>query len=155
MKTREDFVSNSSSSSFIIKDLDKFIDAFEELSGNDLWWLYGLSITFEIDNTRENKERFKPLIDAYSMNDERSQTLYVNADFEQLLSINKEDYGFIKNLSVYAYNDSGYDATDMLTLLYWAMRSKNVDVTDKDSERELALFSNVPTKIINAAMKMF
>jgi len=154
MKTREDFVSNSSSCSFVINDINAFMKAFEKLSGTDTWWLYGLKANFTVDNSSENRRIFKDLIDQWT--DTRGKELQFTCDLERLFcQIDADALKQMRDIIVYAYNDDGRDNVARETLLYWAMKSEGVDVDNGQSEREMALFNDVPAGIVNAAMTMF
>ena len=157
MKTRSDFVSNSSSCSFVINDIKSFNDVLTRLSsdknGVDTWWLSGLNLSFEFKNTPQNKLAFKKFLDYYS--DRQDSTLYVSGSFEYFFSIDPQFYSQMENVSVYAYDDCGNADIEKLILMYFAMKSEGVDVDNSSTEHEFSLFNDVPGGIVNAAMKMF
>lgn len=161
MKTRFDFVSNSSSCSFIVNDMESFMSTLKKLStssryGLDTWWMNGFNVSFNFQNTSENRLAFKNFVNNhYDYNDINDKTLYVNCDFEQLFSIDKSNYSQMKDISVYANTDDSKDTNARLALLYWAMKAENVDVDNSCSEREFEIFSDVPAGIVNAAMTKF
>ena len=159
MKTRIDFVSNSSSCSFVINDLKAFNEKFKVLSstkdGNDIdtFWMYDLNIRFSFKNTEDNKKVFKAFTDRYTYTDD--EWIYGNGNFEKFLKIDPQYYGQLDSVEVYAYDDCGNEGIQKLALLYWAMRAEGVDVDNSDSEHEYKLFPDVPAQLVNSAMKMF
>ncbi len=159
MKTRSDFVSNSSSCSFVINDLKAFNKKLRDLSrtkdGKDIdtFWMYGLNIRFNFKNTENNKKVFKDFMDRYTYDND--EWIYGSGEFEKFLSIDPQYYSQLESVEVYAYDDGGYDDIQKLALLYWAMRAEGVDVDNTESEHEFEFFSDVPTPLVNAAIKMF
>lgn len=159
MKFRSDFVSNSSSCSFLVSDLKTFNEKLRVLSRTkdgkdvDTYWMYGLNIRFNFKNTEDNKKVFKDFIDRYTYDND--EWVYGSGKFEKFLSIDPQYYGQLESVEVYAYDDSGYDDIQKLALLYWAMRAEGVDVDNSESEHEFEFFSDVPTPLVNAAIKMF
>lgn len=159
MKTRSDFVSNSSSCSFVINDLKAFNEKLRVLSQTedgkdvDTFWMYGLNIRFNFKNTENNKKVFKDFMDRYTYDND--EWVYGSGEFEKFLSIDPQYYNQLESVEVYAYDDGGYDDIQKLALLYWAMRAEGVDVDNSESEHEFEFFSDVPTPLVNAAIKMF
>jgi len=159
MKTRNDFVSNSSSCSFVINDLKAFNEKLKVLSaskdGNsiDIFWMYDLEIRFNFKNTEDNKKVFKDFTDRYTYTDD--EWIYGSGDFEKFLQIDPKYYSQLNDVEVYAYDDCGNEGVQKLALLYWAMRAKGVDVDNSESEHEYELFPNVPAQLVNAAVEMF
>ena len=158
MRIRSDFVSNSSSCSFVIHDLNAFNEKLKVLSSTkdgkdiDTFWMYDLNIRFKFKNTEDNKKVFKDFTDRYTYNDE---WIYGSGDFVKFLQINPQYYGQLDNVEVYAYDDCGNEGFQKLALLYWAMRAEGVDVDNSESEHEYELFHDVPAQLVNAAVKMF
>lgn len=155
MKTRSDFISNSSSCSFVVNDMKSFIDAFNNLCNDNYSWLYGLNISFEFDNTKRNNIEFKRFLEFYG---DRSgeKSLYVSGSIENIFSIDASFYKEMKNVRVYAYNDNGSNDISKLCLLYYAMKSNGVDIDNSGSENDFNLFSkDVPQTIVDAALKTF
>ena len=159
MKTRFDFVSNSSSCSFVVNDLKAFNEKLRALSRTkdgkdvDTYWMYGLNIRFNFKNTKDNKKVFKDFMDRYTYDND--EWVYGSGEFEKFLSIDPQHYGQLESVEVYAYDDGGYEDIQKLGLLYWAMRAEGVDVDNSESEHEFEFFSDVPTPLVNAAIKMF
>lgn len=159
MKIRSDFVSNSSSCSFMINDLKAFNEKLKVLSltkdgkNVDTFWMYGLNIRFNFKNTEDNKKVFKDFMDRYTY--DNAEFVYGSGDFEKFLSIDPQYYSQLENVEVYAYDDGGYDDIRKIALLYLAMRAEGVDVDNSKSEHEFKLFSDVPAPLVNAAMTMF
>lgn len=159
MKTRFDFVSNSSSCSFVINDIKAFNEKLRVLSqtkdGKDIdtFWMYGLNIRFNFKNTENNKKVFKDFMDRYTYDND--EWIYGSGEFEKFLSIDPQYYNQLESVEVYAYDDGGYDDIQKLALLYWAMIAEGVDVDNSESEYEFEFFSDVPTPLVNAAIKMF
>ena len=159
MKTRIDFVSNSSSCSFVIHDIKAFNEKLKVLAsakdgkGIDTFWMYGLHVRFNFKNTEGNKAVFKDFLSGYAYKD--SEYMYGSGSFEKFLSIDPQYYGQLESVEVYAYDDGGYDDIQKLALLYWAMKAEGVDVDNSDSEHEYELFPDVPAQLVNAAVKMF
>lgn len=159
MKTRSDFVSNSSSCSFMINDLKAFNEKLMVLSRTkdgkdvDTFWMYGLNIRFNFKNTEDNKKVFKDFIDRYTYGND--ELVYGHGELEKFFSIDPQCYSQLENIEVYAYDDGGYDDIQKLALLYWAMRAEGVDVDNSESEHEFEFFANVPVPLVNAAIKMF
>ncbi len=159
MKTRSDFVSNSSSCSFVINDLKAFNEKLRILSRTKdgkniaIFWMYGLNIRFNFKNTEDNKKVFKDFMDGY--NYDNDEWIYGSGEFEKFLSIDPQYYGQLESVEVYAYDDGGYDDIQKLALLYWAMKAEGVDVDNSESEHEFEFFADVPVPLVNAAIKMF
>lgn len=157
MKMRNDFVSNSSSSSFIVNDIEKFYDKLYELiktkDGNyDTWWLYGINVSFTIDNTEENRKNFSELLKYYS-NDESKREQYVSTDLNSFIEIDKKNLDKLKSVRIYAYHDTANgNENDRLAIIYYAMKHENVQVVDA-GEREITMFNDVPKKIVEAAIE--
>ena len=159
MKFRFDFVSNSSSCSFVINDLTAFNEKLKVLSstkdGNDIdtFWMFDLEIRFNFKNTEDNKNVFEDFTDRYTYTDD--EWIYGSGDFEKFLQIDPHYYDQLGRVEVYVYDDCGNEGVQKLTLLYWAMRAEGVDVDNSESEHEYELFHDVPTQLVNAAVKMF
>lgn len=159
MKIRSDFVSNSSSCSFIVHDINAFKEKFKVLSSTkdgkdvDTLWTYGLNVSFNFKNTKENKKVFKDFIDGYTYTD--GEWIYGSGDFEKFLKIDPQYYGQLDNFNVYAYNDCDNNDIQKLTLLYWAMIAEGVDIDNSTSEHEYEFFADLPTPLVNAAIKHF
>lgn len=159
MKIRADFISNSSSCSFVINDLKAFNEKLKVLSaakdgnGIDTLWMYDLHIRFNFKNTEDNKKVFKDFTYIYTYVDD--EWIYGSGDFEKFLNIDPQYYSQLGNVEVYAYDDCGNEEVQKLALLYWAMRAEGVDVDNSDSEREYKLFPDVPAQLVNSAVKMF
>ena len=159
MKTRLDFISNSSSCSFVIHDLKAFNEKLKVLSstkdGNDIdtFWMYSLNIRFSFKNTEANKIAFKDFTDRYTYTND--EWIYGSGDFEKFLQIDPQYYSQIDNIEVYVYDDCWNEGVQKLTLLYWAMKAEGVDVDNSYEEHEYELFPNVPAQLVNAAIKMF
>ena len=113
MKTRIDFVSNSSSCSFVIHDIKAFNEKLKVLSsakngtGIDTFWMYGLHVRFNFKNIENNKAVFKDFLSGYAYKD--SEYMYGSGSFEKFLSIDPQYYGQLESVEVYAYDDGGYD----------------------------------------------
>ena len=160
MKTRNDFVSNSSSCSFIVNDINAFKDKLSVLSPTkdgkyiDTSWMYGLKVRFKYKDTEENRKIFKNFdsttYNSYAYYDE---WVYVSDDFEKLLNIDPQYYNLLQDVEVYTYNDHDYQYIQSLALLYLAMKNEGVDVDNSNSEQDFGLFVNFPTQLIKAAMK--
>lgn len=161
MKIRSDYISNSSSCSFVINDIKSFGNALRKLSSDEYlntWWMYGLKMNFTCADTPKNRKIFSGFIDSYSYSEvfsfHNNAKLYAHGYLENFIDIDESSYELMEDISIYAYNDDGNDNISKLTLLYWAMKSENVDVDNSDSEREFKLFNGIPDKIVNAALKM-
>ena len=159
MKIRTDFVSNSSSCSFVINDLKAFNEKLKVLSaakdGNsiDTFWMHDLDIRFNFKNTEDNKKVFKDFTDKYTYTND--EWIYGGGDFEKFLQIDPQHYGQLDSVGVYAYDDCGNEGIQKLALLYWAMRAEGVDVDNSESEHEYELFPDIPAQLVNSAIKMF
>ena len=159
MKIRFDFISNSSSCSFVVHDLKAFNEKLKVLSstkdGNDIdtFWMYGLNVRFSFKNTKCNKTVFKDFIDGYTYKDD--EYIYGNGNFEKFLSIDPQYYNMLDSFEVYAYDDCGNNDVQKLALLYWAMKAEGVDVDNSVSEHEFEFFTDVLAQLVNSAMKMF
>ena len=159
MKIRSDFVSNSSSCSFVINDLKAFNEKLKVLSstkdgnGIDTFWMYDLYISFNFKNTEDNKKVFKDFIDGYTYTND--EWVYGSGDFEKFLYIDPQYYSQLDDVKVYVYDDCGNEGFQNIALLYWAMKAEGVDVDNSNSDREYELFHGVPSQLVNAAVKMF
>lgn len=111
MKFRFDFVSNSSSCSFVINDLNAFNEKLKVLSstkdGNDIdtFWMFDLEIRFNFKNTEDNKNVFKDFTDRYTYTDD--EWIYGSGDFEKFLQIDPHYYDQLGRVEVYVYDDCG------------------------------------------------
>ena len=118
MKIRSDFVSNSSSCSFVIHDLKAFNEKLKVLSsakdgnGIDTFWMYDLDIRFNFKNTKDNKKVFKEFTDRYTYNND--EWIYGSGDFQKFLQIDPQYYGQLDNVEVYAYDDCGNEGIQKL-----------------------------------------
>lgn len=163
MKTRSDFVSNSSSCSFVINDLKAFNEKLRVLSSTkdgkdiDTFWMCEFSIRFNVKNTKDNKKVFRNFIDNYYVNaiSAKDELIWCYGDFEKFLDIDPQYYEQVDDVEVCVDDDYNNEGVQNLALLYWAMRAEGVDVDNSKSEHEYELFHDVPSQLVNAALKMF
>lgn len=159
MKIRSDFVSNSSSCSFMVNDIKAFMAKLNELSRNtkdsaiDTWWLNDISISFYIENTAKNKMMFKPFLKYYSNND-YDKDIYVSGCLDMLFELDKEAYSSMKNISIYSYGEYRDNSIDKLVVLYMAMKASGIDIDCSRSEKKLNLLNNVPRLIVKTALNI-
>jgi len=162
MKTRDDFVSNSSSCSFVVNDIASFRAKLAELCRDDsrdfldLWWLNSLSVKFEFDNCEENREKFKSLSSffdfIYENDNEPPALVSTSMMFDQLLSAKEEDLALMKDIRIEAAMCDS-DSLNSLAFLFYAMKSCKIDVDNSSSEQSFSLFNmSIPEKVIEAAL---
>lgn len=157
MKIRINFVSNSSSCSFIVNDVAEFKSKLVELCKNDasseyidLWWLRNLIIRFSFDNTEENREKLK-LISSYIYCDSSSASHgFGEIRFDELVELDDSILPLMKNVEV-VHDIGADDNDDVIAMLFIAMKQCGIDVDNSCSEKEFTMFESIPKKIAQIA----
>jgi len=159
MKIRSDFVSNSSSCSFLVADVAAFAAKLRELcasaDGVDTWWMNGLTLSFDVRGTPENKRAFADFIDQLYCWEDADGDVYASGDFSRIVDVDPSTYGEMKNVRVAAGESYESDCVNRLALLYMAMKASGVAVDDSGTERGFALFGDMPKGLVEAALAAY
>ena len=130
MKTREDFVSNSSSCSFVVKDIEHGLSVIEELSILDSMEMDEMDVYF----TASLQDAKKHKLEKYeSWRDEEEGYVYCRCSCSALASFSSDVTSSFKELWL-SCSDCDQGAVFILSLLYEALKSAGVDVSDEDTE---------------------
>ena len=132
MKTRNDFVSNSSSCSFIIKDVAKGVKALESFDVLNCPDMDNVEVTFTL-----KEDVFKslnmPRLERWR--DDRTHEVFCSCAASELLNLPSLA---LENLFDLEFQCDDYEqhAVFMLSLLYKALQLNGVEVDDEHSEIE-------------------
>ena len=132
MKIRADFVSNSSSCSFIINDVQaglKALKEFDILGASDI---SSIGARFTLSEEAFNALSM-PELECWR--DEREHEVFCSCDPSELLQLPKQALKSLKDLE-FQCDDCEQEAVFMLALLYEAFRIKGVDVDNGCSEMD-------------------
>jgi hypothetical protein len=161
MKTRLEFVSNSSSCSFIVNDVAGFKSKLVELCKDDassefidLWWLRNLVIRFSFDNNEENREKFKHtaayIVYNSAYNDEPPSQCDGEITFDEWVGLDESFISLMHNVVVMNY--AGYDGNEnTLPFLFTVMKHCGIDVDNSCSEKQFTMFESIPKKVAQIA----
>lgn len=151
MKTRLDFVSNSSSSSFVVNDFNKFIDAFSvDFAGIDFDWQFEEKVTVHFSC----KERDAAALEKYFNDVDYIYKPYGDWDYDHKWKIELDDEHEFWGVSLSKLIDCDKDILSkidskivistseendefgkmMLRLLMKYCKHKGIDVDDSESE---------------------
>ena len=156
MKTRTDFVSNSSSCSFVINDIKKTVQCLKSINGDGY-----IPSEFDELNLRIYAKRsvLKELLDALdqepSYYDNFTRDLYIEDSYDFTLSQleNIPDELLQKISSIYiTCDDYEQDKVMYLSVLYMFLKNEGVDVDCSDSERDL-MFQEGDTSFLGKLLK--
>lgn len=162
MKTRAEFVSNSSSCSFIVNDIAAFKAKLAELCRDekrdflDLWWLNSLSLNFSFDNCEESREAFKQHCGfyeySYADENELPSEVFTSMTFDSFMDLDSKLIPLMKDVRVTSEDMVG-DGIHSLAFLFYAMKAHSIDVDKSQSEQDFNLFNmSIPKKVMNAAL---
>ena len=132
MKTRNDYVSNSSSCSFIINDVQaglKALKEFDILGASDISCI---AARFTISEEAFNALNMPEL---ESWRDKIEHAVVCRCDPSELLQLPKQAFKNLKDLE-FQCDDCEQEAVFMLALLYEALKIKGVDVDNGCSEMD-------------------
>jgi len=163
MKTRNDFVSNSSSCSFVVNDIHNFKTKLAELCKDperdfyDTWWLSFLEITFEFDNSEENRELFKDTCSFFeyvsTADDEVPSLVRTTMTFDYFMDLDARRLDLVKGMRVHSVDMNDSNGINSLAFLFYAMKSCKIDVDNSTSEQDFGLFNMaIPEKVIDLAL---
>ena len=156
MKTRTDFVSNSSSCSFVINDIKKTVQCLKSINGDGY-----IPSEFDELNLRIYAKRsvLKELLDAldqepsYYDNFTRDLDIEDSYDFTLSQLENIPDELLQKISSIYiTCDDYEQDKVMYLSVLYMFLKNEGVDVDCSDSERDL-MFQEGDTSFLGKLLK--
>ena len=152
MKLRSDFVSNSSSCSFVINDVAAGFAALKEFDILDADDLNEIGVRFTL-----SEDIFKTLKmpRLESWRDERTHEVFCSCEPYELMQLPKIA---IKNLTDLEFecSDCEQQAVFILSLLYEALRIKGVDVDNECSEMDFPSVTSsncVAAKLLNYIAK--
>lgn len=156
MKTRTDFVSNSSSCSFVINDVKKTVACLKSINGDG----YIPSELDELDlRIYAKRSVLKELLDALdrepSYYDNFTGDLDIEDSYDFTLSQleNIPDELLQKISSIYiTCDDYEQDKVMYLSVLYMFLKNEGVDVDCNDSEQEL-MFQEGDTSFLGKLLK--
>ena len=156
MKTRTDFVSNSSSCSFVINDIKKTVQCLKSINGDG----YIPSELDELDlRIYAKRSVLKELLDAldrepsYYDNFTRDLDIEDSYDFTLSQLENIPDELLQKISSIYiTCDDYEQDKVMYLSMLYMFLKNEGVDVDCSDSERDL-MFQEGDTSFLGKLLK--
>ena len=146
MKTRIDFVSNSSSCSFMIADACAGVEMLKDIGIFDEMTI-GISARFSLSIDDFAKINMPKLKDWTS-----EDAVYCSCTPLQLLQLPKQVLECIKDLELTCEDFERQDVF-ILTLLYEVLKMKGIDVTDENSEMSFLDNENVAFKLLNYISK--
>lgn len=159
MKTRTDFVSNSSSCSFVINDVKKAVSCIKSLGDGGIIPYDLDSLDIRISATRKVlKDLCEKLEKSSYYADYFSDNLEVDdcCDFTlgELESIPDD---FIDKIGSVRFTCDDFEHTQVmyLSLLYLFLKNEGVDVNDDDSEQPLMFQDNDSTFLGNLFRRVF
>lgn len=136
MKIRNDFVSNSSSCSFIILDPLKFKEALVKFGGDYMWELKDFEIRAEC--ALSNRDAFKDIIKDDSYGYEYDCKYRFPISIDELFSLSDDKYSLISSIE-FQCDDFNTSHVFMLSILKKALENMEVSVTSEYSEHPLLL----------------
>ena len=148
MKTRNDFVSNSSSCSFVINDVAAGLKTLKDFDILDASDMNDLSVNFILSEDVFNALNMPKL---ESWRDDRSHEVFCRCEPYELLQLPKLA---IENLTKLEFQCDDYEqqAVFILSLLFEALRIKGIDVDNDNSEIDFPSVNDsdcVAAKLLN------
>lgn len=135
MKTRIDFVSNSSSCSFIVNDPLKFKDALAKLGSKDGYDLHMLEVRAECSpEDKKTLEDQDIISDAWKYDG----ICRFSTSIESLLALDEEHFKLVKTIELEC-DDYETGNLFMLSVLKRALENMGVSVDSSNSEHPLML----------------
>lgn len=134
MKARNDFVSNSSSSSFVVNDVLKFKQLLSAWSNNDVYDIKELKIYAYVDI--KHKKQFERY--SSSIHGEFNEKLSMSFSMEDFFNMPDEDISKISSIDISCDDFDRYENL-MLSVLKKALEKNGINVDSSDSEQPLVL----------------
>lgn len=156
MKTRTDFVSNSSSCSFVINDVKKTIECLKSLNGDG----YVPSALDELDvRIFAKRSVLKELLDVLDKDPSYYDDFTKNLDVEDSYDFNLSQLENIPDNILQQINSIYITCDDYehikvmyLSVLYLFLKNEGVDVDCSDSEQEL-MFQDGDTSLLGKMLR--
>lgn len=137
MKTRFDFVSNSSSCSFVVKDPLKFKQKMCEWTlDNGFFDMRGISTYVSCDNKLKDAFKDKEEKTTYSCEYDGKYRFYM--ELEKICSLSDEELSKIDSIELICDNFEQYDVF-VLSILKIALEKSGISVTSENSDHPLLL----------------